>query len=66
MTQPKASSNSAKRKAEVIKYYPEAECLSVPTVNGKSYHEIWSQRTFLGKGKTSQNAWSAAYKNINY
>lgn len=58
-------SNSEKRKAEVLKYYPNAKCLSVPTANGKSYHEVWCGTQYLGKGKTSQNAWSAAYKNMN-
>ena len=58
-------SNSKFRKDYVIRYYPEAKCLSVPTVNGKSYHEVWSGTQYLGKGKTSQNAWSAAFKNIN-
>lgn len=58
-------SKSKVRKEWVTKYYSDAECLSIPTVNGKSYHEVWAGRTYLGKGKTAQNAWSAAYKNMN-
>lgn len=61
----KDMSNSKFRKDYVISFYPLAKALKIPTVNGKDYYEVWSDRIYLGKGKTAQNAWSAAFKNIN-
>ena len=58
-------SNSKFRKDYVIGFYPLAKALKIPTVNGKDYYEVWADRIYLGKGKTAQNAWSAAFKNIN-
>jgi hypothetical protein len=49
------------KKEIVLKYYPQAKPVKV-----KNHVEIWSNDTYLGKGKTNYQAWSAAYnQNVN-
>lgn len=49
----------------VLKDYPNAVCLNKKGVNYKTdYYEVWSDGSFLGKGKSKKAAWNAAYKNI--
>jgi hypothetical protein len=48
----------------VLKYYPKAQAVNVGCKSGKYYH-IMSEKEYLGKGKSSKNAWIAAYHNLD-
>ena len=47
----------------VLQYYPNAKVELRPT--GKEYYQVINNGTVIGQGKTKDNAWSAAWKNIN-
>lgn len=48
----------------VLKYYPKAQAVNVGCKSGKYYH-VMSDNEYLGKGKSSKNAWMAAYNNMH-
>lgn len=48
----------------VLRYYPNAKAINVGCKKGKYYH-IYSDKEYLGKGKSAKNAWSAAYHNLD-
>lgn len=51
----------------VLKYYPKAFPLNIGCKKGnKKYYQIVSENQILGKGKSKLNAWTAAWRNINY
>jgi hypothetical protein len=48
----------------VLKYYPNAVAINVGCKSGDYFH-IMSGMHLLGQGKSKQQAWAAAYNNMN-
>lgn len=46
----------------VLIYYPDAKCMLRDF--GNEYYQIVSSQGYLGQGKTENEAWRAAYRNI--
>mgnify|MGYP003335617981 CR=1 FL=1 len=55
-------------KEQVLKYYPYAKCVNIGAKNGNYYH-IYSNPTqmghYLGQGKSKEQAWKAASRNLD-
>ncbi len=47
----------------VLETYPNAIAVNVKSKKG-NYYNIIIDQSIIGKGKTSKNAWTAAYRNI--
>lgn len=48
----------------VLQYYPNAIAVNIGCKSGNYYH-IYSDKEYLGKGKSAENAWTAAYHNLD-
>lgn len=46
----------------VLKYYPDAECKRRSW--GQEYYIVWKGNRPLGQGKTEEQAWKSAYRNV--
>jgi|694.fasta_scaffold63372_7 hypothetical protein len=54
----------SKHKELVLVYHKEAIAFNRGTKSGGNYFEIRDGETVLGQGKSEQNAWTAAYRNV--
>jgi hypothetical protein len=45
---------------QVLEYYPNAIAIKI-----RRHYEIFSDRNYLGQGKSAANAWKAASRNID-